>query len=117
MEHLTPRELERFLSETYRILRPGGRLIVHTAPNRWYIDHGYRWVTRPVNLVLNGLFKFGLQPTSAQYPRTEEELEFHVNEQTPPGLAVRSERQASGVIVGPITSRSGWSVAKHACAR
>ena len=93
VEHLTPRELDRFLSETYRILRPGGRLIVHTAPNRWYIDHGYRWVTRPVNLVLNRLFKFGLQPTSAQYPRTREDLEFHVNEQTPPGLA-RAIRKA-----------------------
>jgi SAM-dependent methyltransferase len=36
VEHLHPWELERCLAECARVLKPGGRLIVHTNPNKWY---------------------------------------------------------------------------------
>ena len=41
IEHLHPPELERMLAEAYRVLVPGGRLVVHTMPNLWYYRFGY----------------------------------------------------------------------------
>jgi ubiquinone/menaquinone biosynthesis C-methylase UbiE len=41
VEHLHQVELERMLAEAYRVLTPGGRLIVHTMPNLWYYRYGY----------------------------------------------------------------------------
>lgn len=41
VEHLHQPELEKMLAETYRVLVPGGRLLVHTMPNLWYYHFGY----------------------------------------------------------------------------
>lgn len=41
VEHLHPHELDDMLREAYRLLVPGGRLIVHTMPNLWYYRYGY----------------------------------------------------------------------------
>jgi predicted SAM-dependent methyltransferase len=41
VEHLHPHELDTVLGEVIRILRTGGRLIVHTMPNLWYYRYGY----------------------------------------------------------------------------
>jgi ubiquinone/menaquinone biosynthesis C-methylase UbiE len=41
VEHLHPWELHEALLEVHRVLAPGGRLIVHTAPNRWYDRYAY----------------------------------------------------------------------------
>ena len=41
VEHLYPYQLDAMLSEVFRILAPGGRLIVHTMPNLWYYRYGY----------------------------------------------------------------------------
>jgi len=41
VEHLHPHELDAMLREAYRLLAPGGRLIVHTMPNLWYYRYGY----------------------------------------------------------------------------
>lgn len=40
-EHLHPYEVERCLQEVKRVLRPWGRLIVHTGPNTWFYGVGY----------------------------------------------------------------------------
>lgn len=40
-EHLTPEALRGALSEAYRVLVPGGRLVIHTWPNGWYCRFGY----------------------------------------------------------------------------
>ena len=41
VEHLNPEELEAALNEVYRLLKPFGRLIIHTMPNVWYYRCGY----------------------------------------------------------------------------
>ncbi len=41
VEHLYPHELHQSLIEIRRVLRPSGRLIIHTMPNTWYYRWGY----------------------------------------------------------------------------
>jgi len=41
VEHLYPQELNRALQEAYRVLKDGGKLIIHTMPNIWYYRLGY----------------------------------------------------------------------------
>ena len=41
VEHLHPPELHLTFAEVQRVLRPGGKLIVHTMPNTWYYRFGY----------------------------------------------------------------------------
>ena len=73
VEHLSPDELEVTLSEALRLLKPGGRLFIHTMPNRLIYDVTYRlqralWPPR-----------WKMWPAE---PRTEVERTMHVNEQT-----------------------------------
>jgi cyclopropane fatty-acyl-phospholipid synthase-like methyltransferase len=42
VEHLAPEELDRSLAEAHRVLKPGGRVFVHTMPNRTVYDVTYR---------------------------------------------------------------------------
>jgi len=69
VEHLTPDELAATLREARRLLRPGGRVLVHTFPNRLYYDVTYRALA-------------ALRPRWPRDPRTELERAMHVNEQT-----------------------------------
>lgn len=61
VEHLYPWELDQVLREVKRTLRPGGRLLIHTVPNKWII--------KPARLAMKVL---GI-PT---------ETDRHVNEQS-----------------------------------
>src|SRR3954470_1957794 len=72
-EHLAPSELERTLAEAHRLLRPGGRLLVHTFPTRTYYEVTYR------------LLRAGRRSWPRD-PRNHWEHQMHVNEQTAPGL-------------------------------
>jgi SAM-dependent methyltransferase len=76
VEHLYPWELAEALSESKRVLKSGGRLIVHTAPNRWYDTYAYPWVRRMRTLMGQG----GLYPVD---PRaiTPVNQDVHVYEQ------------------------------------
>jgi 2-polyprenyl-3-methyl-5-hydroxy-6-metoxy-1,4-benzoquinol methylase len=40
-EHVTARELVATLREARRVLAPGGRIVVHTTPNRWSRSYGH----------------------------------------------------------------------------
>jgi cyclopropane fatty-acyl-phospholipid synthase-like methyltransferase len=77
VEHLFPWELDVTLKEAQRVLRPGGMLAIHTAPNRWYDRYAYP----AVRLVRT------LQGRGAQYPANPRALnvaanvDVHVNEQ------------------------------------
>ena len=75
VEHLLPEELKRALVETFRILKPGGRLIIHTMPNLWYYHFGY-----PVYRFIQSLRGEELP----EDPRKRWSYSHvHVNEQTP----------------------------------
>ncbi len=85
VEHLYPNELSRAFDEAWRVLKPGGRIIIHTMPNLWYYHFGYpifRWMER-----LRG--NYIPKNPRERWPFSH----VHVNEQDPPRL--RQALQAS----------------------
>ncbi len=85
IEHLIPPEVDRMLAELHRVLRPGGTLVLHTFPNRWWQRYGY-------------YIFYALSPTHRHHygtldARTATADPTHVNEQSPISLA-RVLRQA-----------------------
>jgi ubiquinone/menaquinone biosynthesis C-methylase UbiE len=85
VEHLTPDELGATLIEVHRLLRPGGRLLVHTMPNRLIYDVTYR--------VQRGLRRHRRASWPAN-PRGDYEKVMHVNEMT--ARALRRALKAAG---------------------
>jgi len=76
VEHLFPWELQQAFVDIGRVLKPGGRLVIHTAPNRWYDAYAYPWVRRVRTLLGQG----------DSYPKdpraiTPVNQHVHVNEQ------------------------------------
>lgn len=78
VEHLYPWELDDALKEVYRVLKPNGRFIVHTAPNVWYDKYAYPLV-RAVRVLMG---------QGDQYPKNpraflvDHNVHVHVNEQS-----------------------------------
>ena len=78
VEHLTPDELDLAMQEAFRILKPNGRIIIHTMPSLWYYSYGYP-IFRFVKYLLGTRLPID--------PRDRCEYSFmHVNEQTPISL-------------------------------
>jgi SAM-dependent methyltransferase len=73
VEHLAPHELDRSLREAYRLLRPGGRILIHTFPTRT-IFNVYKAQRRLVP---------GRAKRWPADPRDPLEILMHINEQTP----------------------------------
>ena len=67
------------LSELRRVLKPGGRLVLHTAPNRLFLDVTWPLLRRPMRLRWPGTVAT-LDSWIAESKR------FHFNEQTLHGL-------------------------------
>lgn len=72
VEHLHEWELQKMWAEVHRVLKPDGLAVIHTLPNRWALDVGFKLIRK----VLPNM------------PRTISDMRdvFHVNEQTPPSL-------------------------------
>ena len=78
VEHMTPEELSAGLREALRVLKPGGRIFVHTAPNRLIYDVTYR--------LQRAALPWRLRTWPAD-PRNDYERSMHVNEQTTGSLS------------------------------
>jgi ubiquinone/menaquinone biosynthesis C-methylase UbiE len=56
VEHLYPEELEIVFCEVKRVLKPGGKLIIHTAPNKLFYDLTYIFYSYPIGSSLINLW-------------------------------------------------------------
>ncbi len=77
VEHLHPWELDACLTEVWRVLKPDGQIIVHTAPNRWYDAYAYP-VVRTVRTMMGQGARYPKNPRALN---VEINTEVHVNEQ------------------------------------
>ena len=68
VEHLHDWELVPLLTSLRHLLADGGKLVIHTLPNRWVYEFTYRRIVR--------LF----MPWLRKNPRSEKEMAIHVNE-------------------------------------
>jgi SAM-dependent methyltransferase len=77
VEHLHPWELQQALVEARRVLRPRGRLVIHTAPNAWYDRYAYPLV-RLVRTLMGEGDRYPKDPRAIMPVN----LDVHVNEQS-----------------------------------
>ena len=77
VEHLHPWELDACLTEVMRVLKPHGRIIIHTAPNRWYDVYAYPVVRRVRQMMGQG----SRYPVNPRALNVAINTEVHVNEQ------------------------------------
>jgi ubiquinone/menaquinone biosynthesis C-methylase UbiE len=84
LEHMYPEQLEKLLPEFKRVLKPHGKIILHTAPNRDFFDYGYPYFTRPISILLNPLYRviFHESLNTRQDPRRPYDHLVHINEST-----------------------------------
>jgi ubiquinone/menaquinone biosynthesis C-methylase UbiE len=78
VEHLYPWELDVALAEVQRVMKPGGRFIVHTAPNLWYDRYAYPAV-RAFRTALGQGAKYPANPRAFLVDHNQD---VHVNEQS-----------------------------------
>ncbi|MCJ7737506.1 MAG: class I SAM-dependent methyltransferase, partial [Anaerolineae bacterium] len=107
VEHLWPWELKQAIAEAKRVLRPDGRLIIHTAPNVWYDRYAYP-VVRWVRTFLGDGSRYPRDPRAV----VPANLDVHVNEQSPLSLYRLLKRSGFRVKTWldtpPQTRTEGW---------
>jgi glycosyltransferase involved in cell wall biosynthesis len=79
IEHLTQAQIDMALKKIYACLKKGGRLIVHTWPNKWH-----RQITYPFSYYIGRISGAG-RPKD---PRTTHESAMHITEQSPLSLKI-----------------------------
>lgn len=111
VEHVYPPELERAFDEALRLLKPSGKLIIHTSPNRDFERIVYAHYVRHVHrIILKVTRRLGVQdrllnplmlPTSPTVPHSDYDHRLHVNEQTAGSLQrLLKQRGFSRITVG-----------------
>jgi len=103
VEHVYQHQLEAAFAQIRQALEPGGRLIIHTSPNRVFEETVYpRYVRNVHRIVLNSARRVGLKgrffnplilPTDPVPPHSEYERELHVNPQSARSLQDALQRQ------------------------
>ena len=84
-EHLYKEELDDAMKEIYRVLKPNGRLFVHTDTNKIYLDFTHKLWCYPLSYVLikiNKLITDGEYKGLEKDPRNDFHKKQHVNEPT-----------------------------------
>ena len=83
-EHLTKKEVDLVLSKFFNSLKPGGKLIVHTAPNKLFLNWGYPFFTRWLNFLALPFWRFFFKEGRivARDLRSDYDKRVHINEQT-----------------------------------
>jgi len=94
VEHLYPWELDAAMAEARRVLKSGGMLIIHTAPNRWYDVYAYPLV----RLVRTLQGKGHLYPKDPRALNVAANQDVHVNEQDMARLRRNLKRAGFGRI-------------------
>jgi len=83
IEHLYPKEVDTVLKEFLRVLKSGGKVVMHTAPNKEYYDGGYLYYTRWVSILANATvwkYVFKDHLVDAKSPRDPFDSLSHINE-------------------------------------
>ncbi|MDF1512765.1 MAG: class I SAM-dependent methyltransferase [Anaerolineae bacterium] len=111
VEHLYPQELDTALSEARRVLKKGGRIIIHTAPNLWYDRYAYPLV-RWVRVLMHQGDRYPKNPRAI----IPENLYVHVNEQSLSSLWRNLSRQGfvhvkTWLSTPPQNRDESWSLA------
>jgi len=109
VEHLYPEELDATLREVGRVLKPGGRLIVHTMPNIWYYRYGY-----PLFRLVQRL-RGNVLPADPR-DRYKYVKHVHVNEQSVRSLSKSLRRAGFGARVS-LRNTQTWDRESSALAR
>ncbi len=102
VEHVHQPELEQALAEAHYALKPGGRLIIHTSPNRLFEEVVYRYYVRNIHRLLlklagplrlpESFFNDVVLPTGPLPPHDEYERRLHVNPQSSSSLRKALQR-------------------------
>jgi len=102
VEHVHQPELDASLGEVRRVLRSGGRLVIHTSPNRVFEETVYPHYVRNVHRATLGVaravrlknrfFNKLVLPTDPLPPHDEYERTLHVNPQSAESLRSALQR-------------------------
>lgn len=113
-EHLYRDELELVMEEISRVLKPKGILLVHTEPNKIYLDFTHRLWVYPINYIL---IKLNSLITKREYsglpvdPRNDMHKAQHVNEPTYfylSNLFTKHEFKGEIIPAVPLKPRISW---------
>ncbi len=107
VEHVHQPDLDASFREIAATLKPGGRLVIHTSPNRLFEDLVYRHYVRNVHRALlsfsrllrvkNRLLNELVLPTALVPPHDEYERTLHINPQT--ARSLRKALKSAGLSV------------------